>query len=146
MSWWPKNDDAEALLEVAKAANQIDWEYKPTVWGEPEEPPISEQKVVAQLPEIQFPVGNVTFPSTEYVLTMPWIDIVDAEHIVAFQPKVVQRLLKRLIEAEATVERVEALCDEIGEGKSFGILAFDREPEYPISYFQEALRVALDEL
>lgn len=140
-------DDPYVMLEVAKAANQIDWEYKPTVWAEPEEPPVSEHKVVAQIPEIQFPVGNITFPSMEYVLTMPNIDIADGVHIATCNPKAMQRILKRLIKAEATVERLDALCAELeeGDGAPARVSTFDGEPEYPLSYFQEALRTALDE-
>lgn len=140
-------DNPREMLEVAKAANQIDWEYKPTVWGEYGDPPVEHHKVVAQIPEIQFPDGNITFPSTEYVLSMPNIDIADGDHIATFNPKAMQRLLHRLIAAEATVERLEALCEELGEGEGAptGTPTFDGDPEYPLSYFQEALRTALDE-
>lgn len=137
------NDNLGEMLVVAKTANQIDWEYKPTIWAEPGEPPISYHKVVSQLPEIQFPNGNITFPSVEYVLTMPNIDISDALHITTFNPKTMQRILNRLSKAEDTVERLDSLCVELEEGE--GGTTNGAEPEYPLSYFREVLRTALDE-
>lgn len=140
-----KVDDAHEMLKVAKYANQLDWEYKPAVWGLNGEPPDTHHKVVAQIPEIIFE-GRCTLPSVEYELTMPSVDIADAIHIETFQPKAIQRILNRLIAAEATVERLDALCEELNEGSGLGFTSLDREPEYPISYFQEALRTALDEI
>lgn len=145
MSVGAMRDDAKALLEVAEAANQIDWEYKPAVWGEYGEPPTTYHKVTAQIPEIRFPDSEIVFPSVEFPLTMPTIDIADGMHIATFDPPMMQRLLNRLIDAEATVERVETLCEELGEASGFDFTPHDREVEYPISYFQEALRTALDE-